>query len=81
MTSGTEIPENLHNTPIKSNHLFGSYSCGRHSRYFPKHEDTIKEINYNLYCIVLEGWSLLTNVLRPFKKINCAAPDLGISRA
>ena len=30
-----------------------------------------------LYCIVLMGWSLLRNALRPFK-IYCAPPNLGI---
>ena len=31
------------------------------------------------YCIVLMGWSLLPNALRPFK-IYCALPNLGITR-
>jgi len=30
-----------------------------------------------LYCIVLKGWSLLPNALRPFE-IHCAPPNLGI---
>ena len=30
-----------------------------------------------LYCIVLMGWSMLSNALRSFK-IYCAPPDLGI---
>ena len=31
------------------------------------------------YCIVLMGWSLLPNALRPLK-IYCAPPNLGITR-
>ena len=32
---------------------------------------------HGLYCIVLKGWSLLPNALRPFE-IHCALPNLGI---
>ena len=31
------------------------------------------------YCIVLKGWLLLPNALRPFQ-IYCAPPNLGITR-
>ena len=38
-----------------------------------------EEDNYVLYCIVLMGWSLLPNALRPFQDILCS-PNLGITR-
>ena len=43
------------------------------------HTWTYQVLELLFYCIVLMGWSLLPNALRPFK-IYCASPNLAITR-
>ena len=46
-------------------------------RFEEECDQMVEECCIALYCIVLKGWSLLPNALRPFQ-IYCAPPNLGI---